>query len=405
MTQPRDIVIVGAGPAGIAAACVAAECGGRVTIIDDNPATGGQIWRGEVAKGARHWLERLTHAGVELMCGARVVDGDAARRTLLVEGDQALRLKFEKLILATGARERFLPFPGWTLPGVMGAGGLQALVKTGLPIEGKRVVVAGSGPLLLAVAAALRKRGARILLIAEQAPITSMLRFAGEIAWSPSKLAQSINLGTDLAGVPFRSGTWVERANGDRKLETVHISNQGADIPCDYLAVGFGLVPNTELAMLLGCDVSGGFVKVNAAQCSTVPGIYCAGEITGIGGVEAALVEGQIAGAAAAGQSRHRKMAGHRRFEQALARAFALRPEVRRLADDNTIVCRCEDVRLGALRELPSWRHAKLHTRCGMGPCQGRVCGPATEMLFGWQADSVRPPVLPARIETLASDD
>jgi NADPH-dependent 2,4-dienoyl-CoA reductase/sulfur reductase-like enzyme len=405
MTRARDIVIVGAGPAGIAAGCVAAACGRRVTMIDDNPAEGGQIWRSVVPRGARAWLERLAAARVERLCGTRVVDGDSGQHTLLVEADSALRIGYQTLILATGARERFLPFPGWTLPGVMGAGGLQALVKSGLPIEGKRIVVAGSGPLLLAVAAALRQRGGQIVMIAEQASFGALARFAGEIALWPSKLAQSVKLGMGLAGVPFRSGAWVVRAQGGRKLETVLLSHRNGEIACDYLAVGFGLVPNTELAALLGCELDGGYVKVDATQCSSVPGIYCAGEITGIGGADAALVEGQIAGAAAAGRADLRKLAGHRRFERALARAFALRPEVRRLADDETIVCRCEDVRLGALRELPSWRHAKLHTRCGMGPCQGRICGPAAEFLWGWQADSVRPPILPARVGTLAADE
>jgi NAD(P)H-nitrite reductase large subunit len=145
---------------------------------------------------------------------------------------------------------------------------------------------------------------------------------------------------------------------------------------------------------------------VDEMQQTSVAGIYAAGEVIGIAGLDAALTEGQIAGYAAAGQpERGRALFGarasHRKFGAALASAFALREELKGLAQDATLVCRCEDVAYGRLRECRSWREAKLHTRCGMGPCQGRVCGPAVEHLFGWKTDSVRPPIFPARIESL----
>src|SRR5206468_4121511 len=137
-------------------------------------------------------------------------------------------------------------------------------------------------------------------------------------------------------------------------------------------------------------------------------GIFCAGEPTGIGGVELSVVEGQISGHAAAGQealarslfSTRQKL---REFAEALDRTFALRPELRELAVAETIVCRCEDVTYGRLKVQTSWRAAKLQTRCGMGPCQGRVCGPQTEFLFGWSPDSVRPPFFPARVESFGA--
>ncbi len=147
-----DILVVGGGPAGMAAAAHAAEHGQRVGIVDDNAALGGQIWRGQSEPAASKWAERLRSSGVTVLCGRVFQQPDPC--TLLAEGEDILHeLRYEKLILATGARERFLPFSGWTLPNVMGAGGLQAMVKSGLPIQGKRVVVAGTGPLLLAVAA------------------------------------------------------------------------------------------------------------------------------------------------------------------------------------------------------------------------------------------------------------
>jgi NADPH-dependent 2,4-dienoyl-CoA reductase/sulfur reductase-like enzyme len=179
-------------------------------------------------------------------------------------------------------------------------------------------------------------------------------------------------------------------------------------IACDYLACGFHLVPNVELQSLLGCKIDGGFVRVDEFQKTSVPGTFCAGEPTGIGGVELAMLEGEIAGLAAAGETvQARKLFGQRRkarrFAGWLDRTFRLRPELKALPTAETIVCRCEDVPYSRLREQRSWRAAKLQTRCGMGPCQGRVCGPATEFLFQWSPDSVRPPVFPARVESLAN--
>jgi NADPH-dependent 2,4-dienoyl-CoA reductase/sulfur reductase-like enzyme len=146
---------------------------------------------------------------------------------------------------------------------------------------------------------------------------------------------------------------------------------------------------------------------VDEYQRTTVDDIYCAGEATGIGGLELSLVEGEIAGFAAAGREdkarrRFMERAAHRRFAMTLGRTFALRAELRGLPHDETLVCRCEDVTWGRVRACKSWREAKLHTRCGMGACQGRVCGAATEFLLDWKTESVRPPVFPVRIGNLA---
>jgi NADPH-dependent 2,4-dienoyl-CoA reductase/sulfur reductase-like enzyme len=330
---------------------------------------------------------------------------------LLAENlDSFFELTYEKLVLATGAREKFLPFPGWTLPNVMGAGGLQAMVKSGLPIRGKRVLVAGTGPLLLAVAAYLRKHGAEIPVICEQASWKSLAKFGLTLFSWPQKIIQGFQLKRDLAGVSFAANSWPLAAHGQKTLESVTISRAGKNqnIPCDYLACGFHLVPNIELPLLLGCAVDNGCVQVDDLQTTTVPSVFCAGEPTSVGGVELALIEGQVAGLAAAGHaSGARKLFGKRqkarRFARLLDRTFRLRSELRSLSLPDTIVCRCEDVSYSRLRQHRSWRAAKLHTRCGMGPCQGRVCGPATQFLFNWNPDSVRPPVFPARVETLAA--
>ena len=254
-----SFVIVGAGPAGIAAAVTLSDSGARVTLLDDNPCAGGQIWRGGNLKASK-WLERLTRRTAVVITGARVLSGDAARQTLLVDvNGKAQEIAYSKLVLATGARELFLPFPGWTLPNVMGVGGLQALVKSGLPVEGKRIVVAGSGPLLLAVTSYLRKCGAVVPLIAEQASATNLASFALSLAAHPAKVRQSIELNPFLAGIRYLSSCWVESAAGSNKLERVRL-RRGSRVweePCDYLANSYGFTANTELAMYMGCAVGG----------------------------------------------------------------------------------------------------------------------------------------------------
>lgn len=413
LLQRFDVLVIGAGPAGIAAAVRAAECGVRVGLVDDNPTFGGQIWRGEFQSAhdpeAQRWRDLLLGAEVVKLSGMKVFQ-QPEPGALLAEGrDGVCELRYQNLIVATGARERFLPFPGWTLPNVMGAGGLQAMVKSGLPIGGERVVVAGTGPLLLAVASYLRRQGAEIAMICEQASWSALTGFSVGLMSQPRKLLQGIRLQRELAGVPFAANSWPLAADGGQTLESVTISRSGKAevIACDYLACGFHLVPNIQLQSLLGCKVSGGYVQVDDFQQTSVPGVFCAGEPTGIGGVELALVEGEIAGLAAAGKTMQaRKLfaarSKARRFARMLDRTFRLRPELRDMPSPDTIVCRCEDVRYAQLQQHTSWRAAKLHSRCGMGPCQGRVCGPATQFLFQWDPDSVRPPVFPARVESLA---
>ncbi len=410
-----DILVVGAGPAGLAAAYRAADSGRRVTVVDDNPAAGGQIWRGKPSSPeAQAWFEKIRSVDIEFINGARVFQSGPGM--LLAETSHGVcELNYTSVILATGARERFLPFPGWTLPNVMGAGGLQALVKTGLPVEGKRVVVAGTGPLLWAVAAYLRASGADVLLIAEQASSLRLARFGLGLIPHRGKLGEAWRFrkefsrkGAKAQSLRYLSGCWISAAHGKEKLESVTLFRRGKrwQMSCDYLACGFHLVPNVELAELLGCVIEDGRVKVDEFQKTSVAQVYSAGESTGIGGLELSLVEGEIAGLASAGKREAaRKLFPvrdkQRRFADLLNRTFELRDELKQLVEPETIVCRCEDVTFGRLRAHDSWRSAKLQTRCGMGPCQGRVCGNAVEFLLGWRAESVRPPVSPVRVESL----
>lgn len=413
MRDSFDILVVGAGPAGMVAAVNAAARGKRVGLVDDNPAAGGQIWRsgGELPPDARRAIASLEASNVVRLQGWRVFD--APRPGLLHaerSGGECAELGYKSLVLATGARERFLPFPGWTLPNVMGAGGLDALVRGGVPVADKRVVVAGTGPLLLAVAAHLTRHGARVVAVCEQAPLLRLARFGVRLLVEPGKLRRAVEYRLAIRSAPYLTQCWIASAQGRDRVESVTLrqGNKQWNVACDFVGCGFHLVPNIELPSLLGCRIDNGLVEVDESMQTSVPGVYCAGEPTGIGGVEIAVLEGQIAGLAAAGRLQDtRRLARRRRgklgFARALEQACALDPQLRALPSGDTCVCRCEDVRFVSLHGHTNWRDAKLQTRCGMGPCQGRVCGPASEFLFGWRDQSVRPPIFPALVSSLGS--
>lgn len=404
-----DILIVGAGPAGMAAALAAAPSGARIAVLDDNPAAGGQIWRDgpqahlpALAREYRRHLE--AQANIQLLPASRVVALAGPKALLVEDPEQGRVIEYTKLILCTGARELLLPFPGWTLPGVTGAGGLQALIKGGLPVAGERIVVAGSGPLLLASAATAQDNGAQVLHILEQASWSAVAGFAAQLPRWPHKLLQSFG----LFHPGYRASSHVVEALGDGRLEAVrlNIGGQLREIACERLACGFGLVPNLQLGQALGCRIEQGAIAVDAWQATSLAGVYAAGESTGFGGSEKALVEGAIAGHAAVGEREAAQRLWSQRqrwhgFARALNGAFALGDAVKSLARPDTLICRCEDVPLSAVVDHQGWSQAKLASRCGMGACQGRVCGAAAQALFGWQPPAPRPPFSPARIDTL----
>jgi len=395
-TRPElraQVLVVGAGPAGLAAAHAAAAAGRDVLLLDAAPQAGGQIWRarqGVLADPVADALAGLAAAGARVLAGTRVTMV-LPQRTLLVDGPQgAQRLRWERLILATGARERLLPLPGWTLPGVFGAGGLQALVKGGWPIRGKRVLVAGTGPLLLAAAATLRAEGAQVSGVVEEAGTAALARFAGALARHPRKAAQALRLGAALRDVTMMRGWRVAAIEGDGRVERVLLAGEGGrtrTVDCDALAAGWGLVPQTELAQALGCALAERFgaaaIAVDGAQRSSVAGVFAAGECTGVAGAEAA------------------RLAREHAFAAAVAATFPMpRDWADRLRDD-TLVCRCEDVRWSALRAQPDLRAAKLATRCGMGHCQGRLCHDALAAVMHWPRLPQREPLTPAPLATL----
>ncbi|MGU3779512.1 FAD-dependent oxidoreductase [Burkholderia metallica] len=415
MKQERlsvDVAIVGAGPAGLSAARAAARSGATVAIVDDNPRAGGQIWRqhataAPASAAAAERLAVLRQPNVTHLAATRIV-AETQPGTLLLEDDERGRLlDFRTLIVCCGARELLLPFPGWTLPGVTGAGGLQALIKYGLDVRGQRTVIAGSGPLLLASAATARQSGARVLHVLEQAAWGDVAGFGAGLWRWPSKLAQAAK----LVSAVYRPDAHVVEAFGDTRLERVRIrqGDREFEVDCDRLACGFGLVPNIVLPSHLGCRIENGAVAVDAHQRTNRDGVFAAGECTGVGGSELAMVEGEIAGFAATGQAVPlaelvARRAHWQAFADAVRERFAIREPVRRLARPDTLLCRCEDVRFDAVAGEPGWTAAKLQSRCGMGACQGRVCGAAAQVLFGWTPPVPRTPLVPARVGTLMLD-
>ncbi len=420
-TLECEVAVVGGGPAGIAAACRAAERGPATVLLDEGLAPGGQIHRHlpsvSPPAAARLWLARLAKSGAAVRTESAVFDVEREEpgyRIAVQTPRGPLRIRARRLVLATGARELFLPFPGWTLPGVMGAGGAQALWKSGASFAGRKAVIAGSGPLLLPVAASLSKAGAAVEFVAEQATFASLARFGAALVRTPRKLLDAAAYRRAFSGTPYRMGTWIAEAGGREKLEFVVLTDGHGRfrVDCDLAAVGWGLVPNVELARLLGCEIRGGAVVAGDAQATSVDGVFAAGEPCGVAGIEIAIVEGELAGIAAATQGsvparEARRLASRRargrRLAAVMNRVFRPRAELAALAQPETIVCRCEDVPLGRIAACAGLREAKLSTRAGMGPCQGRICGPALAFLFGWESDTVRPPVKPASLGDLVA--
>ncbi len=400
-----DVVVVGAGPGGLAAARECARGGLFTLLLDEADQPGGQIWR---AKGGKANPLATLPANAEFRPSTTVFDaGPGWLRTLC--GGTSEDVRWRHLILATGARELFLPFPGWTLPGVMGAGGLQAMAKGGLPVAGKRILLSGTGPLLLAVAAWLAAEGAEVVQVCEQAPLSRVMPWLAAIALHPAKASQGLAMARDLPPGVLRFGAHVASvemvATGVKA--SIRRGHRSETVQADYVGVGYGLVPNTELATLLGCTTIGAppRVVVDDRQATSVPEVFAVGEAVGIGGHECAEVEGEVAAAAILGEplaALQRRRSRERRLADTMNRAFALGPALGQLTSDRTTVCRCEDVPWGSLSEFDNWREAKLQTRCGMGLCQGRICGAALWALRGFGPDQAKPPLVPVPAEHLA---
>ncbi|MFM9499316.1 FAD-dependent oxidoreductase [Streptomyces galilaeus] len=458
MTERRPVLaVIGAGPAGLAAALAASARGMRVVLVDSAAEPGGQFYRQPApGLGARRpqalhhqwrtWVRlrdglaahvtagRVTYlSDHHVWCVERESAGFVVHALLGSEQREPTAVRADGVVLATGGYEQVWPFPGWTLPGVITAGGAQALLKGGLTLPGRTVVVAGTGPLLLPVATGLAAAGAHVTALVESAAPTTLVRRSANprdavrgvraLAAQPGKLAEAAGYVAQLLRhrVSVMVSQAVVEAHGRDRLESVTVAAldpEGRPVPgtaqrlaCDTLAVGHGLLPHTDLADGLGCRLDGAGVRVDDEQRTDVPGVWAAGEATGIGGAALSLAEGHIAGRSAAARLHGtepdprawapaaRNRARLRAFFAEVERAYAAPVRWAEDVTDATVVCRCEEVTAGAVREAVDslgagdLRTVKLLTRAGMGWCQGRMCEPGVAGVAGCDLTAGRRPL------------
>ena len=459
----RQVIIIGLGPAGLAAAAALDGLGLDVLLIDEQPQPGGQFLRGPAlglqnhAKLARDRLARqgqglmasLQAGGLALKSGVQVLGLEAGGLVWGVDQKGAVwRENASAVILATGARERFVPFPGWTLPGVISTGAAQIMLKSSGILPGPAFLVGGAGPLPLSYAGEHLAAGGKLAGFWDQPPFGLKLGILRHLRDQWSKIGQGIGhlARLKLAGVPLLQGYKVLECRGQEVLRRVvlaRVDAEGRAIPgseqifeLDCLALGHGFTPNLELASLAGCELEhspqkgGWVVKVDAHLMTSLPGILAAGELTGVAGAAKSYLEGRQAGLCAAMlldavpeeryKAEHARLYPKRQKEQQFG-AFInrlCRPPKALLADipDETIICRCEEITLGQIRQqvghgFLSLDAIKKTTSSTMGKCQGRTCGPilqdVLEILAPAQGEPVQPlsirsPVKPVSLGALA---
>lgn len=460
-TIDADIAVVGAGPAGLHAALAAAAAGARVLLVDENPEPGGQYYRQlpaafEVPDRSRldpdftkadALLARVrAEPGITLLSEAAVWGSSGPGRLEALQRRRSITLRARRTVVATGAIERPGVFPGWDLPGVMTPGAAQTLVKGQGILPGERIVLAGSGPFLLPVAQTLVRAGRPPVGLHEAGHPLDWVRHAWRLWGHGDRVAEALAYRRTLAraGVPVHFRTVVVRAEGDGSLERAVLADcdrEGHPLPgteraieADTLCVGFGFVPSVQLTRILGCrhvyDArAGGWIPALDDDLRTSErDVFVAGEAAGIGGAWAAMAEGALAasgaladlgfaapapGAAALRRERRKRRA----FAALVNELFAPPAGMLDPVTDDTLVCRCEEVTAGELRAAcRPWganvNFVKGATRCGMGYCQGRICGPVAEALvareLGLAPGTIdhfhpREPIRPVRVADLAA--
>ncbi len=459
-----ELVILGSGPAGLAAAIEAAKAGVGVTVLDENARPGGQIYRqfnagfsvttpNVLGSDYQRGQELLAEFGaianrVEYLDDTLVWALSPERELAFLRRDESRSVRYRQLIIAVGAYDRPVPFPGWTLPGVFTAGGTQRLVKTQRVLPGEKILLAGTGPLQLAVANQIVDSGGKVEAIVEAGNIDRWMSLARGAwgQWSLIADAWHYWSGIRKAGIPLWREHIIVEARGQGRVEEAVVARVDQDwrlvpgsartLPVDTVCVGYGFVPSVELTRLAGCEhrydpLLGGWVPVRGESMATsVPDVYAAGDCAGVAGSFVAIEEGRIAGLAVAQalgrlsadaamgrmQACRERLAGLTRLRKALDEISVPRPGLYELAKDDTIVCRCEEITLGEIRAalgggVTDMNEVKRVTRMGMGNCQGRMCGPALQEIIARECGvppaeigplNPRPPIKPVPIAALA---
>jgi NADPH-dependent 2,4-dienoyl-CoA reductase/sulfur reductase-like enzyme len=457
-----EIAIVGAGPAGLAAALEASESGAEIVVIDEYGSPGGQFYKQIPAEfsltrptqtGRRdadgvEMIRRLQATHAELMLDTLVWDILDARTLVLYRNEGVEFLRAKRFIIAPGAQEVPIGFPGWTLPGVMMGGAAQGLLATQHILPGRRVVLAGVGPLQLKVASQFLEAGAEVVEIleaSEKSPISiaNALRSWGH--WSKMREGMGYWLKLQATRTPYRRRHVPVRVLGRAEMEAVVVARVDDDwrvvpgtertLEADTLCLSYGFLPSLQLTSLLGCKLhyaerAGGWITWHDSnQQTSLEGVFVAGEAGGIGGAEVAEEEGRLAGIAAARslgrlasgdrqrqeQRARKRLRSARRFAELVGDMLAIKPGLFGIITDDTVVCRCEEVTAGQVKAVlasgdPSVRGVKTRTRAGMGLCQGRMCGSLIRQLISKETrtpmdeippDTPRPPVKPVPIQAL----
>lgn len=457
-----DVAVIGAGPAGLSAARTAAAAGARTICVDRYAAPGGQYYR-QPADGTggtatqrhgRALADAAWAAGAEYLPSTNVWSVSGGLRLEIIGDGRRGVIDCRAIVVASGAHERVAPFPGWTLPGVFTAGGLQALLKSCDLAVGPRVVLAGTGPLLPVVAASLARHGVRVSAVLEanrllrralRRPLPTLITLSGQ----PGRLAEaaraSVSLGVRRSRL--RTGWAVVAAHGQAQVQAATIARLDARsrpipgtermIECDAIGIHFGLVPATDLYQLLGAaleyrpDLGGQVPVLSATMQTSVPGVFGAGDGTGVGGAQLATLQGEIAGQAAAACAggtgfpvgaltgrKRRALANAARFRGLYGELYGLPAGLDELIDASTLICRCEnvsraDIDQALARGARTAASVKSLSRCGMGSCQGAMCGPVLASLVaahpGEGRDqrgplTARPPLQPIPIASLLGE-
>lgn len=422
MSPSPTVVIVGAGPAGAAAARRLAEAGLRPMLLDREPAVGGQLHR-QQAPG----IDLPPLPGFDPAAGPRMrsdlealrdrIDWYPSTTVIAVEGNRLWAVGpsgeidstgWDRLLVCTGAHERLVPVPGWTLPGVVTLGAAQIALKTQGCAVGRRIAFAGTGPLLYLSAAQHVAAGCDVAVVADTSGVGDAALAVAGLLGDRGRLTLGLRCLRILARAGVRrlrrvTALAVEGAGRVTGL-VIHAGRRCTTVPCDAVAIGFGLVPQTQLLDLMDAELaldgtSGLWLPVlDTAGRTSTPGVYAAGDGATLAGAEAAGLMGERAALAVLEDLRlafdrdraawlDRELARHARFARALARAFPFPTRLEESVDDATVVCRCEGVTAGAVRsavgafDASEVNRVKALTRCGMGRCQGRICGPALARL------------------------